>query len=245
MLIVGLGNPGREYEDTRHNAGFKVVDRLVAGLNANKESDGSLGFIVEKTSGWNFEKKFSSDAAEITLKRIDKTIIKNSVRVKIIKPLLYMNRSGDPVRNFYDYFEDFFLDDFFQDDFFLREESSEYRKNEAKESSSALFPLVVVYDELDFDPGIVRLKKGGSAGGHNGLADIIRALSRDNFYRVRVGIGHPRRSDTPNMPVSNWVLGVPRGDDQILFEEGLAKADRVVRSLLLEGYSEASRRARE
>jgi len=234
VLIVGLGNHGREYEDTRHNAGFKVVDRLVSGLDVDKDDQG-LRLIVEKTSGWHFEKRFSSDIAEINLKSVDKKITKNSVRVKVIKPLLYMNKSGDPVRSFYDYFEDFFL----------RERSSKHNKNESKESSPVLFPLIVVYDELDFDPGVVRLKKGGSAGGHNGLSDIIRALSRDDFYRVRVGIGHPRRSDTPNMSVSNWVLGAPRGDDQILFEEGIRKAEIIVRSLLLEGYNEASRRARE
>jgi PTH1 family peptidyl-tRNA hydrolase len=135
-LIVGLGNPGAEYAETRHNAGFRFIDSLreMAGATLRPES------------------RFSGVVA--------KTNIASSP-VWLLAPTTFMNRSGNSVAAF-----------------------SRYFKIPPSE-------MLVAYDELDLPPGTVRLKFGGGDGGHNGLRDVIEKLGTADFYRLRIGIGHP------------------------------------------------------
>ena len=134
-LIVGLGNPGARYEKTRHNVGWRVIDALV-----RRHYLGG-GRSEQRAQTW------------------DGAI--RSVRVKLAKPLTYMNRSGESVRALMDYY------------------------------SIAIENLIVVHDDLDSPFGILRLRKAGGHGGQNGLRSIIQHLGDDAFARVRFGIGRP------------------------------------------------------
>lgn len=156
-LIVGLGNPGSKYEETRHNAGFWLLDEIARGYSASFAA----------------EKKFHGDAARVMIGTRD---------IRLLKPTTFMNLSGESVAamaNFY------------------RIEPEQ---------------ILVAHDELDLLPGTVRLKKGGGHGGHNGLRDIIKHLGRD-FWRVRLGIGHPGDAKQ----VSNFVLKrAPKSESELL-----------------------------
>ena len=138
-LIVGLGNPGQEYEKTRHNAGFLFLDLMAASAGG----------------AWLNESRFNGQTSAVT--------IHNKV-VRLIKPMLYMNRSGQAVGNI-----------------------ARYYKIDVSE-------ILVVHDELDFNAGAVKLKKSGGHGGHNGLKDIIAHLGGNEFYRLRIGVGRPSAS---------------------------------------------------
>lgn len=167
-LIVGLGNPGAKYEETRHNAGFFLLDEIARGYGAS----------------FSPEKKFQGDTARVMIDSRD---------VRLLKPTTFMNLSGTSVMamaNFY------------------RVEPEQ---------------ILVAHDELDLLPGTVRLKKGGGHGGHNGLRDIIKHLGRD-FWRVRLGIGHPGDAKQ----VSNFVLKrAPKSESELL----LQSIDDVMREL--------------
>ncbi|GLQ32472.1 aminoacyl-tRNA hydrolase [Litoribrevibacter albus] len=136
-LIVGLGNPGAEYEQTRHNAGFLFLDEIARQYQGN----------------FKLEKKYAGEYCKVRI---------NGEEVHLLKPMTYMNRSGQavgPLANFF--------------------------KISPEE-------ILVVHDELDIPPGTAKLKKGGGHGGHNGLKDIIRCLANSKeFHRLRLGIGHP------------------------------------------------------
>jgi PTH1 family peptidyl-tRNA hydrolase len=136
-LIVGLGNPGQQYEKTRHNVGFLFLDDLVSDLGCT----------------WVNQVKFQGLLSECSLAATGKVIL--------LKPLTFMNRSGQSVGQVARYYK------------LLPEE------------------ILVVHDELDFDTGKVRLKKEGGHAGHNGLRDIIAHLGSKEFYRLRIGIGRP------------------------------------------------------
>ena len=135
-LIVGLGNPGRQYEKTRHNVGFLFLDRLVSG----------------SVCDWARESRFDGLLAEIGIA---------GRKVMLLKPSTFMNRSGQSVGKV-----------------------ARYYKLAPEE-------ILVVHDELDFDVGVVRLKKDGGHAGHNGLRDIVAHLGSKGFYRLRIGIGRP------------------------------------------------------
>jgi PTH1 family peptidyl-tRNA hydrolase len=154
-LIAGLGNPGREYQRTRHNAGFWWVD-AIAG---------------RKRAHWAKEAKFSGWVAKIEEGGHD---------FWLLKPATYMNESGRSLAAFMR--------------FYRIEPSS----------------LLVVHDELDLSPGTVRLKKGGGTGGHNGLTDIAEQLGAKDFWRLRIGIGHPGHKDL----VADYVLHEARREEQ-------------------------------
>lgn len=135
LMIVGLGNPGPEYEHTRHNAGFMAVDLLGENLRASywKDEAGAKSAVV----------RFGED------------------ELVLVKPQLYVNASGAPVRNLLDVYE------------------------------VPLDSLIVVHDDLDLSPGAIRVKRGGGHGGHNGLRSINETLGSGEYARVRVGIGRP------------------------------------------------------
>ena len=158
-LIVGLGNPGREYERTRHNAGYWWVDSIAG----------------RKKARWTKESKFSGWIARVEEGGRD---------FWMLKPATYMNESGRSVSAF------------------LR-----FHKIDPA-------AMLVVHDELDLPPGTVRLKKGGGTGGHNGLTDIVDALGTKEFWRLRVGIGHPGHKDL----VADYVLHEAKRDEQALID---------------------------
>ncbi len=136
-LIVGLGNPGPQYRDNRHNAGAWFLSRVAA------DNHGEL----------RAESKFFGEAGRITLAGHD---------LRLLFPTTFMNRSGQSVAAFCQYFD------------------------------IAPEQMLVAYDEIDFDVGTTRFKAGGGHGGHNGVRDIISALGGANaFYRLRIGVGHP------------------------------------------------------
>ncbi|MGR8951739.1 MAG: aminoacyl-tRNA hydrolase [Gammaproteobacteria bacterium] len=149
-LIVGLGNPGRQYEKTRHNAGFLFVESLAE----------QLGVAFAPAS------RFYGEVAECRVA---------SEKLVLLKPATFMNRSGQAVSAVLKYYK--ILPD----------------------------QLLVVHDELDFNPGVVKLKKDGGHAGHNGLRDIIAHLGTKDFYRLRLGIGRPPAGKV----VADYVLSAP------------------------------------
>lgn len=177
-LIVGLGNPGREYEATRHNAGFWFVDAIARQAGAS----------------FKHENKFHGDAVKARV---------HGHEVWLLKPSTFMNRSGLSVGAL------------------------------AKFYKIAPESILIAHDELDFDPGDVRLKTGGGHGGHNGLRDSIAALGSKNFARLRIGIGHPGDA----RQVSGYVLKKASTDDQRAIEDAIDQALDVL-PLLIDGEME-------
>ena len=184
-LIVGLGNPGAEYEQTRHNAGFWLVDNLANSLpNAR----------LQRESGFNA--------------MVAKTLIGGN-QLWLLEPQTYMNRSGQSVGAI-----------------------ARFYKIQPDE-------VLVVHDELDLPPGAAKLKKGGSSGGHNGLKDITSALGTQDYWRLRIGIGHPRTLNL-NQPVADFVLHRPRREEQLLIEEAIEKALRVIPAAVAGDFTRAT-----
>ena len=164
-LIVGLGNPGPEYEYTRHNAGFWWVDALARELKVQ---------LVPERGYWGL-------AARANVK---------GQALWLLQPQTFMNLSGKSVGALARFFK------------------------------IAPEEILVVHDELDFTPGQVKLKRGGSHGGHNGLRDIQAALGSTDYWRLRIGIGHPGNK----AEVGNWVLKKPAPDQLQLIEDSIAHA---------------------
>ncbi|MES2719251.1 MAG: aminoacyl-tRNA hydrolase [Pseudomonadota bacterium] len=162
-LIVGLGNPGPEYEDTRHNAGFWWVDA------AARQLGGHLAF----------DRSYKGTVARIN---------HAGGPVWLLQPMTYMNLSGQSVAPLARFF-----------------------KIEPAQ-------ILVVHDELDLLPGQMKLKQGGGAAGHNGLKDILAQLGSPDFWRLRIGIGHPGVRNE----VANWVLRKPPLDERIAIDKCIA-----------------------
>ncbi len=175
-FFVGLGNPGSEYEDTRHNAGFWFVDAIARQCNAsfNKET---------KFSGWLAKTKVGG------------------TEVFFLKPSTYMNLSGQSVRAV-----------------------AQFYKIGAHE-------MLVLHDELDIAPGSLKMKKGGGTGGHNGLKDIQAQMGTADYWRLRIGIGHPRTLNL-NQEVADFVLHAPRRDELAAIETLVPRTLAVVPQLL-------------
>ena len=186
-LIVGLGNPGPEYEQTRHNAGFWLVDNLANSLP---------GCRLQR------EARFQALAAKTRLGGQD---------VWLLQPQTFMNLSGRAVGALARFFK------------ITPEE------------------VLVVHDELDLSPGTAKLKKGGSTGGHNGLKDIASALGTQDFWRLRLGIGHPRDFGLKS-PVIDFVLHRPRADEQKLIDDAIANSLSVI-PMLCEGKFDVAMKA--
>jgi peptidyl-tRNA hydrolase, PTH1 family len=185
QLIVGLGNPGGEYEATRHNAGFWWLDQVCA----------------ETSSKLSMEAKFLGLAGRLKLAAHE---------AWLLKPNTFMNASGRSVAAL-----------------------ARFYKIPAE-------AILVVHDELDLPPGEVKLKKGGSHGGHNGLKDIAAQLGTQDFWRLRLGIGHPGAS-LPNKgeAVISYVLHQPTKSEIKLIEEGIDSSTTLL-PMLLEGNFEAA-----
>ena len=174
-LIVGLGNPGRKYERTRHNAGFWWVDAIAS----------------RKRAEWRKESKFSGYM----------TIVEEGGHLfRLLKPDTYMNESGRSVAA---------LQRFFHIDPMC---------------------LLVVHDELDLPPGTVKMKKGGGTGGHNGLEDLADVLGTKDFWRLRIGIGHPGARGE----VAAYVLRKPPAAERQLIEANVDESLKAL-DLLLAG----------
>ncbi|HDP90156.1 MAG TPA: aminoacyl-tRNA hydrolase [Thioalkalivibrio sp.] len=169
-LIAGLGNPGPEYDQTRHNAGFWFVDELARRHGGQFRREG----------------KFAGEVCRLHL---------GGQEVWLLKPQTYMNRSGQSLR---------LMTAFYKID---------------------LGEVLVAHDEIDLPPGTTRLKRGGGHGGHNGLRDIMAQLGKD-FWRLRIGVGHPGSKEQ----VVNYVLGRPARDEETLIRQDIdAAADLVDR----------------
>ena len=179
-MIVGLGNPGREYTGTRHNIGFAVIDEL-----AKQENIGVL------------EKKHKAIVGRGYI---------GGQKVILAKPLTYMNLSGESVRELVDY----------------------YKVDETSE-------LIVISDDISLEPGQLRIRKKGSAGGHNGLKNIIAHLGHDGFQRVKMGVGEkPKGYD-----LADYVLGHFQGGEKELMEQAAREAADAIRMLMAEGADAA------
>lgn len=166
-LLVGLGNPGAEYTETRHNAGFWFCERLARDLGANfaKES---------RYHGWTANVRASG--------------------ILLLMPATFMNDSGRAVRALAQF----------------------YRIQPAE--------ILVVHDELDIPPGQSRLKFGGGLGGHNGLKSISAHLGTNDYWRLRIGIGHPGNS----AQVTGFVLGKPPASERELIVQAIDQAREVL-----------------
>ncbi|MBU6503906.1 MAG: aminoacyl-tRNA hydrolase [Burkholderiales bacterium] len=172
-LFVGLGNPGPEYEATRHNAGFWWIDALAAELKLSLAPEKSCHALVART-----------------------TI--QGQPLWLMKPQTFMNLSGKSVSALARFF-----------------------KIEPEE-------ILVVHDELDLAPGQVKLKRGGSHAGHNGLRDIHAQLASADYWRLRLGIGHPG----VRAEVINWVLKKPTPEQRIAIEDSIARSLKAVPQLV-------------
>ena len=165
-LIVGLGNPGREYERTRHNAGYWLVERFAVSCGIAMRKDLKYQALVgrHESGAW------------------------------LLLPQTFMNASGRSV---------LMLAGFFR---IVPEE------------------ILVVHDELDFAPGVAKLKQGGGIAGHNGLRDISQKIASHDYWRIRIGIGHPGDKDLG----ADWVLQKPSADDRVAIDESIDRAVAVI-----------------
>lgn len=179
-IVVGLGNPGDKYENTRHNAGFLVVDELARRGN----------FAVRK----------------VKHKALTETAVIGGQGVLVMKPTTYMNLSGEAVG-----------------------EAARFYKIPADR-------VLVISDDTDLPVGKLRIRKSGSAGGHNGLKSIIQHLGGDKFPRLKVGVGGKPH---PDYDMADWVLGKLQGEDKKIFDEAVKRAADAIECLLKEGADKA------
>lgn len=185
-LIVGLGNPGPDYERTRHNAGFWLAEQVADDLRAS----------------FNLEKAFSGQVAKTR---------HGGENLLIAKPITYMNRSGQCVGAL------------------------------ARFYKLAPEQILVLHDELDLMPGQVKLKQGGGHAGHNGLRDIQAALGSPAFWRLRLGIGHPRTLGLQQQ-VADFVLHPARREEQQALDDVLIRCRAVMPQLLDGEFTRATAR---
>jgi PTH1 family peptidyl-tRNA hydrolase len=178
-LIVGLGNPGTEYQRTRHNAGFWFVDELARGSGAV----------------WKRESRLQCELARARIA---------GQELWLMKPATFMNRSGAAVQAV----------------------AAFYR--------IAPPEMLIVHDEIDLPPGTVRLKQGGGHGGHNGVRDVIACIGAE-FWRLRLGVGHPGDKDQ----VVDAVLSRASATEQPLIDAALARALTALPVLLTDGAQKA------
>jgi len=180
-LLVGLGNPGRDYEETRHNAGFWLLDDIAAQYNGR----------------FSKQAKFFGESCKITVAGQD---------LWLLKPHTFMNNSGQAVQALAR---------------FYRIDSSE---------------ILVAHDELDMLPGRVAVKQAGGHGGHNGLRDMVSKLAAKDFWRLRIGIGHPGHKDR----VSAYVLSRATKQEEQAIRDSCALVQREFDELIGGSLARAS-----
>lgn len=174
-IIAGLGNPKREYDNTRHNIGFALIDALADQYNIS--------------------------VMDMKHKALTGKGMINGQKVILVKPLTFMNLSGESIRPIVDY----------------------YKIDVSTE-------LIVISDDISLPPGQIRVRKKGSAGGHNGLKNIIQHLGSEEFQRIRIGVGEkPAGYD-----LADYVLGHFSKEEQPLIREGIEKAMKAA-TMMLEG----------
>ena len=176
IIIAGLGNPTKEYEGTRHNVGFQVIDKIAEKYN----------IAVDAKKGRAY---------------VGKGIIEGQ-KVLLVKPQTYMNLSGESIRELVDYF-----------------------KVDPKEE------LLVIYDDISLDVGQLRIRKKGSAGGHNGIKNIIAHLGTQEFPRIKVGVG----DKPPRMDLADYVLSRFSKEDREKMEQAFKDAAEAVEVMIAEG----------
>ncbi len=178
-LIAGLGNPGKKYENTLHNTGYRVIDKLAQKLNQRK--------IRRKTSYLYYEAE------------------QNGINLLLLKPITYMNLSGKAIK----------------------EAVNRYQ----------LFPgnVMVIYDDMDLSPGVIRVRPRGGSGGHKGMKSIIEELGTGNFARIRIGIGKPPEG----ADAKAYVLETIEGELGFKVSEAEKKAAEAVMVAITEGIEEA------
>jgi PTH1 family peptidyl-tRNA hydrolase len=169
-LIIGLGNPGRRYAATRHNAGAWFVERLAEALRLGFESETRFHSLVARDR--------ATDGGDI----------------RLVLPQNYMNESGFAVAALAHF----------------------YRVSPPE--------ILVAHDELDLKPGSVKLKLGGGSAGHNGLKDVVAQLGGREFWRLRLGIGHPRDAELTQQEVVDYVLHPPRAEEKPLIDDAIHRA---------------------
>jgi PTH1 family peptidyl-tRNA hydrolase len=168
-LVVGLGNPGKEYERTRHNAGFWLVERFAQANGVALRKDPKFKALVAKHgNGW------------------------------LLLPQSFMNLSGQPVQMLAGFFK-------------IKPEE-----------------VLVVHDELDFEPGIARLKQGGGIAGHNGLKDISQRLASHDYWRLRIGVGRPPAGTEGG----DYVLQKPAAEDKTAIDQAIDRSLQVLPEML-------------
>lgn len=153
-IIAGLGNPGMQYDNTRHNAGFNVIDMLAKQYNTE----------INRL-------RFKGKTSEVTIE---------GIKCLLLKPTTYMNNSGESIV-----------------------QAMEFYKLDVDK-------LIVVCDDISLDCGKIRIRRKGSHGGHNGLRSIIDLTGRDDFQRIKIGVG---KKPHPDYDLAKWVLGKFNSDD--------------------------------
>ena len=179
-LLVCLGNPGDQYENTRHNVGFMVADELGERHNVPIQ--------------------------RLKFRALTNTITVGDEKVLLMKPVTYMNLSGEAVH-----------------------EAAAFYKIPPER-------VLVISDEVSLAPGKIRVRRSGSAGGHNGLKNIIAHLGTDQFPRIRLGVG---QKPHPDYDMADWVLGKFQGEDKKAVESAVKKAADAAECLIREGVDKA------
>ena len=179
-IIVFLGNPGKKYENTRHNAGFLTAD------------------VVEKSAGAKINKmKYNALTATAAI---------GGSQVMLIKPQTFMNLSGNPTKQAMDYYK------------------------------VPLGNVLVVSDDVSMPAGKLRIRRSGSAGGHNGLKDIIAKCGGDEFPRIKIGVGAPPSKD---WEMYDWVLSKLSGDDEKTIKAAAVEAAAALEMIIAKGIDQA------
>ena len=175
--VAGLGNPGRKYENTRHNLGFMAIDEMA----------GRMGALLRERGDHAFFEGFIGDE-----------------KIIFMKPLTFMNLSGRAVSGVLSYYR------------------------------CPVGHLIVIHDDLDIEPGRMKISMGGGSGGHRGIESVIASTGSRDFLRIRIGIGRPGHGN-----VEGYVLGTLSGEERELVMPVVGRAAEAVETIISEGYQKA------
>ena len=178
-LIIGLGNPEKEYGNTRHNMGFDTINKLAKQYNIEINKNKFQGLYQDG--------------------------IIEGQKVKLVKPQTFMNLSGDSIREYMQFYK---ID---------------------------IENVIVVYDDMDIEPGTIKIRKKGNSGGHNGIKSIIENLGTNEFSRIRIGIGKPEDKDRQ----IDYVIGKVSEEEMLKLQEGTEKAKEALIEIIKNGIDSA------